>query len=129
MWVQSSMWLFTMKEYNKLLWFDLQETLQSEGLWSLILNCSLMSLSWMTSWMYLIWCNGCWLDLDLNWRKISTLIWRSRNELDFWGSNDALLDLEMSLYFYKISIGFFSLNFCLPFLIWKPSIYWKLNDL
>ena len=129
MWVQSSMWLFTMKEYNKLLWFDLQETLQSEGLWSLILNCSLMSPSWMTSWMYLIWCNGCWLDLDLNWRKISTLIWRRRNELDFWGSNDALLDLEMSLYFYKISIGFFSLNFCLPFLIWKPSIYRKLNDL
>ena len=129
MWVQSSMWLFTMKEYNKLLWFDLQETLQSEGLWSLILNCSLMSPSWMTSWMYLIWCNGCWLDLDFNGRKIPTLIWRSRNELDFWGSNDALLDLEMSLYFYKISIGFFSLNFCLPFLIWKPSIYRKLNDL
>ena len=26
---------------------------------------------------------GHWLDLDLNWRKIPTLIWKSGNELDF----------------------------------------------
>ena len=102
-----------MKEYNKLFWFDPQETLQSEGLWSLILNCSLMSPSWMTSWMYLIWCNGCWLDLDLNWRKIPTLIWRSRNVLDFWGSKGAFFDLEITLYFDRMLVGLFSLNFYL----------------
>ena len=53
---------------------------------------------------------GRWLDLDLNWRKIPTLIWGSRNELDFWGSKGALLDLEMTLYFDRMSIVFFSLR-------------------
>ena len=104
-----------MKECNKLLWFNLQDTLRSEGLWSLILNHALMSSSWMSSWTYLIWCEGRWLDLDLNWRKIPILILKSRNELGFLGSKDALLDLEMTLYFDKVSIGFFSLSFCPPF--------------
>ena len=129
-----------MKEYNKILWFNLQETLRSEGLWNLILNCALMSPSWMSSWTYLIWCESRWLDLDWNWRKIPTLIWKIRNELDFWGSKGALLDLEMTLYFGKVSVGFFSLSFSL-FLYEKPlfisssiafdlefslSIYWEL---
>ena len=97
-----------MKEYNKLLWFDLQETLWSEGLWSLILNRAFMPPSWMSNWTYLIWCEGLWLDLKLNWRKIPTLIWKSRNELDFWGSKGALLDLEMTLYFGSINRVFLS---------------------
>ena len=94
-------------------------------LWSLILNCALMALSWM----YLIWCEGRWLDLNLNWKKIPILIWKSRNELDFWGSKGALLDLEMTLYFDRVSVEFFSLSFCLLFLIWEAFIYKQLNSI
>ena len=83
---------------------------------------------------------GCWLHLKLNWRKISTLIWRSRNEPWFWGSKGAFLDLEMTLYFGRVSVGFFSLSFSI-FSYEKPlfisnsivfnlefslSIYWEL---
>ena len=70
-----------------------------------------------------------WFDLDLNWRKTPTLIWRSRNEVDFWGSKGALLDLEMTLYFDRMSVGFFSLNFCHIFLIWEASIYKQPNSI
>ena len=114
-----------MKEYNKLLWFDLQETLWSEGLWSLILNRAFMPPSWMSNWTYLIWCEGLWLDLKLNWRKIPTLIRRIRNEPWFWESKGALLDLEMTLYFGRVSVGFFFPSF----LIWETSIYRQLNSI
>ena len=87
-----------------------------------------MSPSWISSRTYLIWCKGRWLDLDLNWRKIHTLIWKCRNELDFWGSKCALLDLEMTLYFGRVSVGFFYLSFC-HLLIWEVSIYRQLNSI
>ena len=121
-----------MKEYNKLLWFDFQETLRSEGLWSLILNRALMPPSWMSNWTYLTWCEGLWLDLKLNWRKIPTLIWKSRNELDFLGSKGALLDLEMTLYFGSINRVFLSKflsSFFFFFFIWETSIYRQLNSI
>ena len=38
MWVQSSVWLFIMEEYNELLWFDFQEALQFKGAMNLDLE-------------------------------------------------------------------------------------------
>ena len=70
-----------------------------------------------------------WFDLELKWRKIPILIWRSRNKPWFWGSKGALSNLEMTLYFGRMLVGFFSLCFCLPFLIWQASIYMKLNSI
>ena len=63
---------------------------------------------------------GRWLDLKLNWRKIFTLIWRSRNETWFWGSKGALFDLETTLYFGRVSVGFSSLSFSFFFSYEKP---------
>ena len=40
MWVQSFVWIFTLKEYNKFLWFDFQDTLQSEKAMKLDLESS-----------------------------------------------------------------------------------------
>ena len=62
------------------------------------------------------------------WWKILTLIWRSRNEPWFWGSCDALLDLEINLYFDRVSIGFFSLSvylffFFLFFFLYEKPIF------
>ena len=51
-----------------------------KGLWGLILNRALMSPSWMNSWTCLIWCEGRWLNLKMNQRRIPTLTWRSRNK-------------------------------------------------
>ena len=114
MWVQSSVWLFTMKEYNKTslirspsnftIWIAMKLDLES------YFDVSKLDV-WLDVLEFWFEVEGRWLDLKLNWRKISTLIWRSRNEPWFWGSKDALLDLEMTLHFGKVSIGFFSLSF------------------
>ena len=129
MWVQSSVWIFTMKEYNKTPLIRSPSNFKIRMAMKLDLE-SYFDVSKLDMWLdvFKFWfeveCR--WFDLDL--RKIPTLIWRSRNELNFWGSKGALLDLEMTLYFDRMLIVFFSLNFSI-FLIWKASIYKKLNDL
>ena len=76
----------------------------------------------MSSWTYLIWCEGRWFDLDLNWRKIPTLILKSRNELGFLGSKDALLDLEMTLYFDSVNRVFLS-KFLSPIFSYRKPLF------
>ena len=64
---------------------------------------------------------GRWLDLELNWRKLLALIWRSRNKPWFWWSKGALLDLEMTLYFGRVLVGFFSPSF--SFFSYEKSLF------
>ena len=134
-----------MKEYNKtpLIWspsnFTIRRTMKLD------LE-SYFDVSKLDAWLDVLefWfeVEGHWPDLELNWRKISTLIWRSRNEPWFWESKGALLDLEITLYFGWVSVEFFSLSFS-PFSSYvKPlfignsivlnlefslNIYWELN--
>ena len=116
MWVQSSIWLSTMKEYNKthlirsLSNFTIRRAMKLD--FESYFDVSKLDV-WLDVLEFWFEVEDHWLDLELNWRKISTLIWRSRNESWFWGSKDALLDLEMTLYFGRVSVGFFSLCFCL----------------
>ena len=102
MWVQSSVWLFTMKEYNKTPLIRSPSNFTIRRAMKLDLE-SYFDVSKLDVWLneleFWFEVEGHWLDLELNWRKISTLIWRSRNEPCFWGSKNALLDLEMILYF------------------------------
>ena len=117
MWVQSSIWLFTMKEYNKTPLIRSPSNFTIRKVMKLDLE-SYFDVSKLDVWLNVLefWfeVEGCWLDLELNWRKISTFIWRSRNEPCFWGSKGALLDLKMTLYFGRVSVGF-SLSKFLPF--------------
>ena len=117
MWVQSSVWIFTMKEYNKTPLIRSPSNFTIRMAMKLDLE-SYFDVSKLDVWLDVLefWfeVEGRWLDLELNWRKISTLIWRSRNEPWFWGSKGALLDLETTLYFGRVSVEFFSLSF-LPF--------------
>ena len=124
MWVQSSVWLFTVKEYNKT---PLIQSPSNFTIWratKLDLE-SYFDVSKLDVWLDVLefWfeVEGHWLDLELNWMKISTLIWRSRNEPWFWGNNGAFLDLEMTLYFGRVSVGFFSLNF--PFFSYEKPLF------
>ena len=131
MWVQSSVWLFTIKEYNKTPLIRSLSNFTIRRAMKLDLK-SYFDVSKLDVWLDVLefWfeVKGRWLNLELNWRKISTLIWRSRHESWFWGSNGALLDLEMTLYFGRVSVGFFSLSFSL-FFIWEAFIYRQLNGL
>ena len=117
MWVQSSVWLFTMKEYNKTPLIRSPSNFTIRRAMKLDLE-SYFDVSKLDVWLneleFWFEVEGHWLDLELNWRKISTLIWRSRNEPWFWGSTGALLDLEMTLYFGRVSVGF-SFSKFLPF--------------
>ena len=110
-WVQSSVWLFTIKEYNKIPLIQSPSNFTIRRAMKLDLE-SYFDVSKLDVWLDVLefWfeVEGRWLDLELNWRKISTLIWRSRNEPWFWGSKGALLDLEMSLYFGSVSRVFLS---------------------
>ena len=145
MWVQSSVWLFTMKECNKTPLIRSPSNFTIRRAMKLDLE-SYFDVSKLDVWLDVLefWfeVEGHWPDLKLNWRKISTLIWRSRNEPWFWESKGALLDLEITLYFGRVSVEFFSLSFS-PFSSYvKPlfignsiifnlefslSIYWELN--
>ena len=117
MWVQSSEWLFAMKEYNKTPLIQSPSNFTIRRVMKLDLE-SYFDVSKLDVWLNVLefWfeVEGRWLDLKLNWRKISTLIWRSRNEPCFWGSKGALLDLKITLYFGRVSVGFFLSKF-LPF--------------
>ena len=128
MWVQSSVWLFTMKEYNKtlLIWSPRNFMIWRVMKLDLELYFDVSKLDvWLDVFEFWFGVEGRWLDLELNWRKIPTLIRRIRNEPWFWESKGALLDLEMTLYFGRVSVGFFSPSF----LIWETSIYRQLNSI
>ena len=133
MWVQSSVWLSTMKEYNKTPLIQSPSNFTIRRAMKLDLK-SCFNVSKLDVWLDVLefWfeVEGHWLDLELNWMKISTLIWRSRNEPWFWGNKGAFLDLEMTLYFGRVSVGFFFLNFSF-FSYEKPlaPIYRKLNSI
>ena len=143
MWVQSSVWLFTIKEYNKtpLIWSPRNFMIQRAMKLDLESYFDVSELDvWLDVFEFWFVVESRWLDLELNWRKLLALIWRSRNEPWFWGSKGAFLDLEMTLYFGRVSVGFFSLSFSI-FSYEKPlfisnsivfnlefslSIYWEL---
>ena len=113
MWVQSFVWLFTMKEYNKTPLIRSLSNFTIRTAMKLDLE-SYFDVSKLDVWLDVLefWfeVKGRWLDLELNWRKISTFIWKSRNEPWFWGRKGVFLDLEMTLYFDRVSVGFFSLS-------------------
>jgi len=73
---------------------------------------------------------GYWLDLELNQMEVEgkSLLWfkKVRMNLDFEGERVLLLDLEVTLYFDRVSVGF-SLEVFVIFLIWEASIYRRLN--
>ena len=123
--VQFSVWLFTMKEYNKT---PLIQSPSNFTIWratKLDLE-SYFDVSKLDVWLDVLefWfeVEGRWFNLEPNWRKISTLIWRSRKELWFWGSKGALLDLEMTLYFGRVPVGFFLSKFSPFFSYEKPYL-------
>ena len=122
MWVQSSIWLFTMKEYNKTPLTRSPSNFTIRRAMNLDLE-SYFDVSKLDVWLDVLefWfeVQGRWLDLELNWRKISTLIWRNRNEPWFWGSKDVFLDLEMTLYFGSVRRVFLS-KFLFLFSYEKP---------
>ena len=64
------------KNTIKVLWFNLQVTLWSQGLWSLILNRTLMSPSWMCDWMY--------LSFDLKLRAVGLISNLIEGKSLFW---------------------------------------------
>ena len=131
MWVQSSVWLFTIKEYNKtpLIWSPRNFMIQRAMKLDLESYFDVSELDvWLDVFEFWFVVESRWLDLELNWRKLPALIWRSRNEPWFWGSKGALLDLEMTLYFGRVLVGFFLFKF-LHFLIWEAFIYRQLNSI
>ena len=73
---------------------------------------------------------GYWLDLELNQMEVEgkSLLWfeEVRMNLDFEGARVLLLDLEVTLYFDRVLVGF-SLEVFVIFLIWEASIYRRLN--
>ena len=131
MWVQSSVWLFTIKEYNKtpLIQSPRNFMIQRATKLDLELYFDVSELDvWLDIFDFWFVVEGRWFDLELNWRKLLALIWRSRNKPWFWGSKGALLDLEMTLYFGRVLVGFFLSKF-LHFLIWEAFIYRQLNGI
>ena len=130
MWVRSFVWLFTMKEYNKTPLIQSPRNFMIRRAMKLDLE-SCLDASKL----------DVWLDVfDLKFRAIglisnkiegkslTTLIWRSRNKLDFEGAK-VLFWTRIWLYILAVSVGFFSLCLCVLFFIWEVSIYRQLNGI
>ena len=131
MWVQSSVWLFTVKEYNKisLIRFPRNFTIWRAMKFDLE---SCLDVSELDVWLDVFDLKSRAVDLISNkieGKSLTTLIWRSSNDLDFDREQGCYFGpRDDSLFWQSVSRVFLSLFLCL-FLIWETSIYRQLNSI